>query len=339
MIKYWTSLSLLLLTLPAHATPHALQAPRKTASAATSLPSLRISDASISGVSSGAFMAVQMATAFSSDFTGVGSVAGGIYWCAEGNSQRAQSTCMSGPKNIIPLTQVKKAKDLAAAGTIDSLENVAKQKVYVFASSKDTVIYPANGDKMLEFYKELGVSQSAIRFETSIQAGHGFPTLEHGNACHLGMPPWINKCGFDAAGEMLRHFYGELNPKVKMVPGNLKKFSQAPFGNEKTPLYKEGWVYVPTACANGKGCRLHVALHGCLMNPDFIQDKFVTLAGYNEWAESNRIVVLYPQSAKLAPQNPYACWDWFGFTGQNYVEKSGAQMAALKKMMETVGAR
>lgn len=332
MIKYWISIFVLSAALTAQAAPRT----GKTAS----LPSLKLAEAAtISGVSSGAFMAVQLATAFSSDFSGVGAVAGGIYWCAEGNAKRAQSTCMSGPKDITPATQVKKAKDLAAAGAIDPLDAVAKQKVYVFASPKDTVIYPANADKLLEFYKELGVSQSDTRFEKSIQAGHGFPTLEHGHACNLAMPPWINKCNFDAAGEMLRHFYGELKPKVKMVAGNLKKFSQAPFGDEKTPLYKEGWVYVPTACANGKPCRLHVALHGCLMNPDFIQDKFVTLAGYNEWAESNQIVVLYPQSAKLAPQNPYACWDWFGFTGQSYVEKSGAQMSAIRKMMEAVGAQ
>ena len=43
-----------------------------------------IGESSISGVSSGAFMAVQFGTAWSSIIKGVGVVAGGPYWCARG---------------------------------------------------------------------------------------------------------------------------------------------------------------------------------------------------------------------------------------------------------------
>ena len=42
---------------------------------------------SISGISSGGFMAVQMATIFSNDFIGVGSVAGGFFYCAKNGLQ------------------------------------------------------------------------------------------------------------------------------------------------------------------------------------------------------------------------------------------------------------
>jgi len=38
---------------------------------------------SVSGVSSGAYMAVQLQVAYSETFMGVGSVAGGPYFCAE----------------------------------------------------------------------------------------------------------------------------------------------------------------------------------------------------------------------------------------------------------------
>jgi poly(3-hydroxybutyrate) depolymerase len=72
------------------------------------------------------------------------------------------------------------------------------------------------------------------------------------------------------------------------------------------------------------------------MNPDYVGERFVTLAGYNEWAETNHIIVLYPQSARIEKVNPFACWDWFGFTGPNYIEKSGSQMSALKKMIDRV---
>jgi poly(3-hydroxybutyrate) depolymerase len=45
-----------------------------------------IGESSISGVSSGAFMAVQFATAWSSIIKGVGIVAGGPFWCAEADA-------------------------------------------------------------------------------------------------------------------------------------------------------------------------------------------------------------------------------------------------------------
>lgn len=306
---------------------------------ADSLPKLNISSVTVSGVSSGAFMAVQLGTAFSKTISGVGSVAGGIYWCAEGDAKRSQTVCMQHPEEVKPAAPLKKAKELALSGAIDPLEGVAKQKVFVYTGTKDTVILPPAAGKLAEFYRALGVAEDALRVDRSLAAGHGFPTRAKGVDCGKSMPPWINKCGFDGAGEILRHLLGKLEPRGKMVAANLRAFSQAAFGDEKTPLHKEGWVYVPAACAKGEPCRLHVALHGCLMSPDFIQDKFVKDAGYNEWAETNRLVVLYPQSAKLAPLNPYACWDWFGFTGRNYVARDGAQMAALKRMIEALGAR
>ena len=65
-----------------------------------------IRESSVSGISSGAFMAVQFGTAWSSVIRGVGVVAGGPYWCAKAQwiSSRllvcrlnATGVCMSGP--------------------------------------------------------------------------------------------------------------------------------------------------------------------------------------------------------------------------------------------------
>jgi hypothetical protein len=44
------------------------------------------SESSISGISSGAFMAVQFATAWSGTIKGVGVIAGGPYYCAQGTA-------------------------------------------------------------------------------------------------------------------------------------------------------------------------------------------------------------------------------------------------------------
>src|SRR5688572_24458534 len=67
-----------------------------------------IRESSISGISSGAFMAVQFGTAWSSVIKGVGAVAGGPYWCAKADSgdiingymlpvMTATGSCMKGP--------------------------------------------------------------------------------------------------------------------------------------------------------------------------------------------------------------------------------------------------
>src|SRR5476651_1585051 len=67
-----------------------------------------ISESSISGISSGAFMAVQFGTAWSSVIKGVGVVAGGPFWCAKADADdfinaftlpimTATGSCMSGP--------------------------------------------------------------------------------------------------------------------------------------------------------------------------------------------------------------------------------------------------
>src|SRR6266849_8072164 len=67
-----------------------------------------ISESSVSGISSGAFMAVQFGTAWSSVIKGVGVVAGGPFWCAKADADdfinaftlpimTATVSCMSGP--------------------------------------------------------------------------------------------------------------------------------------------------------------------------------------------------------------------------------------------------
>ena len=62
-------------------------------------------------------------------------------------------------------------------------------------------------------------------------------------------------------------------------------------------------------------------------------------AGYNKSAERNHTVVLYPQTVAWgneaeAGENPKGCWDWWGYSGEEYVRKSGKQIAAVNWMID-----
>ena len=59
-----------------------------------------------------------------------------------------------------------------------------------------------------------------------------------------------------------------------------------------------GYVFVPKDCEAEQGaeCRVHIALHGCKQDVGDIGQRYVDDAGYNAWADTNRIIVLYPQT-------------------------------------------
>jgi len=78
-----------------------------------------------------------------------------------------------------------------------------------------------------------------------------------------------------------------------------------------------------------------VVLHGCGQNVESLGDEYLRHTGYNRWADSNRIVVLYPQTSNEALN---ACWDWWGYTGADYAQKSGPQVGAIVAMVERLAA-
>jgi poly(3-hydroxybutyrate) depolymerase len=68
-----------------------------------------------------------------------------------------------------------------------------------------------------------------------------------------------------------------------------------------------------------------------------VGEEFVRYAGYNAWADTNNLIVLYPQVIKrFSPStwNPRGCWDWWGYTGLDYHTQSGAQIRAVKGMID-----
>lgn len=303
------------------------------------LPALAVDSAqtTVSGISSGAYMAVQLHVAHSKDIAGAGAFAGGPYYCARGDLERARSLCMEGAPDPVPLARL--TREWAAAGRIDPVAGLARARVWLFSGYNDGVVRRPVTDALARYYREF-LPVGAIFYQDALPAGHAQVTLDHGAACPVTGGEFIVDCDYDGAGHLLQFLYGALAPRREGdLQGTLRAFDQREFvdGSPRAAgMAPEGYVFVPQDCARGARCRVHVAFHGCQQHAGRIGEAFVRHAGYNRWADANRIVVLYPQALATwgLPFNPKGCWDWWGYTGADYATREGAQVRAVKRMLE-----
>lgn len=304
--------------------------------AAEPLPALRAQQQGVtaSGLSSGGTMAVQLHVAHSASVSGVGVIAGGPYYCAQGSLVTALYNCMTpGAWTPVPRTEFTQAtvEALAKLGRIDPLQNLSGARAWLFTGTQDRIVYPQVVKELQRFYESRGAKTVLV---ADRPAGHAMVTQAQGGACAASETPFINACNYDAAGELLRHLLGRLEAPSQEPAGRLLKFAQA-----TESMAEEGFVYVPKPCEGG-GCRVHVAFHGCRQNAAAVGERFVREAGYNRWADTNRLIVLYPQAAaSYWPFNPRACWDWWGYTGALYHTRDGAQVRAVKAMIDRLASQ
>jgi poly(3-hydroxybutyrate) depolymerase len=293
-----------------------------------------------SGLSSGGYMAVQLHVAHSARVRGVGVIAGGPYYCAHGSLWTAYYNCMQ-PGGWAPLPSIRSLKDetdaLAKKQRIDPPSNLRNSRVWLFHGLRDRTVYPAVVHALREYYGFYGVKAALVDHRP---AGHAMVTLDAGNKeCAATREPYINDCDYDAAGELLKHLLGPLRNPPGKPAGALLRFAQDAYA-EEARMGESGYVYVPKACEKGR-CRVHVAFHGCRQSAGEVGEAFVRDAGYNRWADSNRLIVLYPQtraSWSFLAFNPRGCWDWWGYTGERYHTREGAQVKAVMAMLERLGA-
>ena len=316
----------------------ALVAGGGSAWAAVDLPALNIdtTQTTLSGLSSGGYMAVQLHVAYSATFgKGAGVVAGGPFFCAEGSVINATGRCMASPAGIPTSSLISTTNTWASQGTIDPVANLQSSKVYLFSGTKDSVVKQGAMDALNTYYKSF-VPAANIVYKKDIAAEHAMVTDDYGNACATKGAPYISDCNFDLAGNILQQLYGTLSPRnnAALPAGNFIEFKQSTFITNHG-MAANGWAYVPQACQAGgtETCKLHVVLHGCKQNVSDVQQQYVRNTGYNRWGDSNNIVMLYPQTSTTATNS---CWDWWGYDSVNYSKKSGPQMAAIKAMVDQV---
>lgn len=322
---------------------------------------------SVAGISSGAFMANQLHVVHSAGIVGAGIVAGGPFGCAvdrvTGDGVAALATiaigpCMSVPTLLKPAAfYAKVVADLAAKGWIDPPGNLARTRVYLFTGQADTVVNSKVVELGAELYRTLGVPAAQITFRDrdlpGRGAGHSWVTTNFGSSCDANKAPYINDCDYDQAGDMLQAIYGRLEPPAARSDGRIVAFDQTEFvpraAAAANGLSDTGYLYVPKACEAGapQRCRVTVALHGCLQSAEILGSEFYTKIGINEWADTNRMLVLYPQAhattvSELSIQNalspfntnPQGCWNWWGYAfDTQYLTKRGVQIDAIWSMV------
>lgn len=315
---------------------------------AASLPSYNvdIKQTSVSGLSAGGFMAVQFHVAYSSIVKGVGVFAGGPFYCSEGQLGNAVGKCMAATSTYyMPSAQtaIDYINNWSSAGTIDNKSNLANSKVFLFGGAKDTTVYPLVMDAAHDVYKSFVSSGNIMTKLRYSGAAHLQPTVNYGGDCATTQTPWMGKCSYDGAGEALKWIYGGLNAAATTLGGSYISFDQSEFlsNPDSHSVAATGYAYVPASCKSGASCKAHVVFHGCKQYAGgSVGDKFYKNAGYNEWADTNNIIVLYPQTVNKnsSPTNPNGCWDWWGYDDANYSKKSGNQMVMVKKMLDRLAA-
>lgn len=353
---------------------------------------------SVSGLSSGGYMANQFHIAHSEKIMGAGILAGGPYHCAGGrdtwckmnfmphDSCQAVVYCsMTGREAFLPFLgppggqhAIDSTLAEAAAGRIDAIANLKGDRVWLFSGTNDETIPPGVMNVLDGYYTvlfaraEIANPPTDLSYETGKEVPHAMivdaPGGMSAQDCKTedSGPPFMLDCDYDAAGELLTFIYrlDQNTAPAAIKPdhgdwekGALKEFDQRPFfdtADESISMHDVGHVYVPAACRQaGAGCPLHVAFHGCRQHREAVEGKctgdqpclFYEDAGYNEWAEKHGIVVLYPQATSWGwslngYKNPRGCWDWWGYSGDDYFRKAGKQMQAVDRMIDCLtGAR
>ncbi|WP_439536418.1 hypothetical protein [Methyloversatilis sp.] len=308
----------------------------------------------VSGLSSGAAMAVQMGVAHSSRVRGIGIVSGPPYLCAQGFVTKATNDCLtlgrtwlrelfgpmfglslfsSGERDIEVQDLIADTKKLAQRDRIDPVSNMAGQRIWEYRGSEDRVVGAKASAAQHTFF--LHFNGLIVRGEPRATP-HTLPTNDPAQgACDVSDEDFVSGCDFDAAGFMLRSLYKKPRARADDGAGQWYALRQADHvpvtpgmadpdaAMRMLGLAESAHVFVPERCRDEK-CGIHVALHGCQQGmTDEAFQAFSEGGGYTRWAGPLRLVLLFPRVGAIKPLergswdsvgNPMGCWDWWGYT-------------------------
>jgi poly(3-hydroxybutyrate) depolymerase len=324
--------------------PFVLGAIAVACQAHAALPALKLdlTQTTVSGLSSGGYMAAQFQLAHADWVKGAAIVAAGPVYCAQNNLMTALDHCINKVGSPIPLAEInQQLKDWSAQGLLASEAEIKQSKVWLLHGAADQKIARPVADALYQQYQQW-LTPAQLLYVQDKNFAHHMPTLTEGSACDSSEAPFLGKCNYDAAGEALNFIYSDLKAPAAQSSGTVYPVAQQKIaGKTATTLAEQGYVYVPKSCEQGQSCSLHISFHGCNQHAEAVGMAYVEQAGFNRYADTNNIVVLYPQTkaSSLMPMNPQACWDWWGYTDGNYANRNGQQIQAVLKLAEAMAGK
>ena len=201
----------------------ALASASQPLSAADELPKLNLQqNITLSGLSSGAYMAGQYHLAFAEQVDGVAMLAAGPVYCAQNSLGLALEHCFNKATSSPDMTSINAyIKQQQANGKLAAVSALANDKVWIFHGTRDATVYPALATKLAEQYQQW-LQPESISLVTDKAFGHTFPTDRTDlGACDVSEPPFLASCNYDAAGALLQHLLGNVHAKANNASGKL----------------------------------------------------------------------------------------------------------------------
>jgi hypothetical protein len=198
---------------------------------AEALPRLTLGQVSVSGISAGADLAVQLQVAYADLIDGAGIFAGQAFHCAVQRFPRDNLTtgpnahvpwcdgcppntslgydhCKHHPENIDTSLLLSYARRQGAAGTIAPLATLAKRRVFLYRGTRDHTYNKGAVQATASFFEAL-LPEGAVFFEHTVNSSHLVPTID---PYLCWWQEWIgpDNCTFDGAGHVLHWVHGEV---------------------------------------------------------------------------------------------------------------------------------
>lgn len=137
---------------------------------------------SVSGISSGAYLAVQFHVAHSGIVRGAAVIAGGPYYWPENNSGRATRNCMK-PDETHPVPDAvhlnNLTNQLAQSGAIDNPVQLRADRVWLFSGTEDRVVEQPVMNALFRYYRSY-VGDDGIVYKKDLDVRHAMITETDG---------------------------------------------------------------------------------------------------------------------------------------------------------------
>lgn len=299
---------------------------------------------SVSGQSAGGSMAYNHLVAFSSLVDGAGIAAGSAYGCAFEYGNR--NPCWYGGMDID--RSIAYMKKRYRDGLIDDPNHLKTIPIVLFSGKNDNIVWTGT---MKDAYEQLerlsGGRNQRVRRRFQTNATHVWSVAN--GTCTCGSCPWdmkdwkccdVNNCEYSLSRDILESTYGKLDAPVDAPRDHLFWIPQAKWfkRNDNANMMTWGLLYIPSSCiSNPKRCtRLHVHYHGCIKPQWYRRLRWTRSIEMNEIAESNDVLVLYPQVSG-DKHSGRGCWNYgFKASDEMYDTKRSKQLLVIARMMSDV---